>query len=103
MAGSPIRPQHLSFQEKIVKNRTSKTNFQFAKVLADEYYYYTVNYFNMMLRPELKKMPADNPLFKDTKEDDPEIQTKAMNYPSQTDGSMRFRFNVLEMDFSRLA
>ena len=76
--------------------------YRLKDVLAEEQYYYTVNYFNMSFRPELRKIPADNPKFKDQPEDEDSLKYHANNIPSQTTISMKFKANMLEMDHSNL-
>lgn len=78
----------------------SGDTFRLKEVLADEYYFYTVNYFNMNFRPELKKIPQGNPRFKDHPEDEDSLKSHANNIPSQTTISMKFKANMLELDHS---
>lgn len=73
------------------------------ELIADEPYELAINYLNWMMKNPWVKNEASiskSPTVRDTKEDNETVKGASMNLPSQSQMSMRFRFNVLETDYS---
>lgn len=86
------------------KRRTFKSSNQklgtqtLIHVLKDDLYFGTINYINIMMNPDLRKVSRSQVQFKDKDEDDDAIRTVMSNVPSQSAISIRFRISFLEMD-----
>lgn len=72
--------------------------------LAEEPYDLSINYLNWMMKSTWNRNNPNgprSPTVRETKEDDEAVKGASMNIPSQSQMSMRFRFNVLETDYSK--
>lgn len=93
--------------DPVSESRLSRQNlsYQVKAVLAEQPYQLSLNYLNWMMRGEGRWNHQTKGLdvLRDVKEDDEVVKGAAMNIPSQSQMSMRLRFNVLEMDYSNLS